>query len=281
MSKRAPSTTQLLVIAGFALLVLRDPALPLDHLRRADPVQGEAVRDQDPVQRGDPAGPAVRRADLRRLGRQSADRSTSPPTASRRWRRSTSTTSTRRSRRTRGRSCGPRRCSARPTSNSPPAAAQNGRSSRTAAPCRRPTSPNRSSSTRSSAPSIPAPAPPSRNGCRKLGDRDRGPGPEPLRRLRPVRPDLHRIRPALPRARHASGSRSGSCSATAPPRFSALRGREGQLADLIQNSNAVFQTTAARDQDIEALFRAFPTFLDEFRTDPRPAQASSRSTPTR
>jgi ABC-type transporter Mla subunit MlaD len=48
--------------------------------------------------------------------------------------------------------------------------------------------------------------------------------------------------------------------------FQALRGREGQLADLIQSSDAVFQTAAARDQDIEALFRAFPTFLDESRT---------------
>lgn len=45
--------------------------------------------------------------------------------------------------------------------------------------------------------------------------------------------------------------------------FRALRGREGQLAELIRNSNAVFQTAAARDRDIEALFRAFPTFLDE------------------
>ncbi len=45
--------------------------------------------------------------------------------------------------------------------------------------------------------------------------------------------------------------------------FRALRGREGQLAGLIQSSNAVFQTTARRDRDIEALFRAFPTFLDE------------------
>jgi phospholipid/cholesterol/gamma-HCH transport system substrate-binding protein len=47
--------------------------------------------------------------------------------------------------------------------------------------------------------------------------------------------------------------------------FQALRGREGQLADLIQSSNAVFQTTAQRNRDIEALFRAFPTFLDESR----------------
>jgi phospholipid/cholesterol/gamma-HCH transport system substrate-binding protein len=47
--------------------------------------------------------------------------------------------------------------------------------------------------------------------------------------------------------------------------FRALRGREGQLASLIDSSNAVFQTTAARDRDIEALFRAFPTFEDEQR----------------
>jgi phospholipid/cholesterol/gamma-HCH transport system substrate-binding protein len=47
--------------------------------------------------------------------------------------------------------------------------------------------------------------------------------------------------------------------------FRALRGRQGELAELIQSSNAVFQTTAQRDRDIEALFRAFPTFLDESR----------------
>jgi ABC-type transporter Mla subunit MlaD len=47
--------------------------------------------------------------------------------------------------------------------------------------------------------------------------------------------------------------------------FRALRGREGQLAGLIRNSNAVFQTTAKRNRDIEALFRAFPTFEDESR----------------
>jgi ABC-type transporter Mla subunit MlaD len=45
--------------------------------------------------------------------------------------------------------------------------------------------------------------------------------------------------------------------------FEALRGREGELANLIRNSNQVFTTTAQRDRDIEALFRAFPTFLDE------------------
>lgn len=45
----------------------------------------------------------------------------------------------------------------------------------------------------------------------------------------------------------------------------ALRGRQGELAGLIRNSNAVFSTTAERAQDIEALFRAFPTFQDESR----------------
>jgi len=45
----------------------------------------------------------------------------------------------------------------------------------------------------------------------------------------------------------------------------ALRGRQGELADLIRSSNTVFTTTADRNRDIEALFRAFPTFEDESR----------------
>ena len=47
--------------------------------------------------------------------------------------------------------------------------------------------------------------------------------------------------------------------------FTALRGQNGELANLIRSSDAVFSTTADRDRDIEALFRAFPTFLDESR----------------
>ena len=57
----------------------------------------------------------------------------------------------------------------------------------------------------------------------------------------------------------------------------ALRGRNGELASLIQSSNAVFQTTAARDRDIEALFRAFPTFLDESRLTLERLAAFSRN----
>src|SRR6185312_7668868 len=47
--------------------------------------------------------------------------------------------------------------------------------------------------------------------------------------------------------------------------FDALRGREGELADLIRSPNELFKTTAGRNKDIEALFRAFPTFQDESR----------------
>jgi len=47
--------------------------------------------------------------------------------------------------------------------------------------------------------------------------------------------------------------------------FDALRGREGELADLIRSSNELFKTTASRNKDIEAIFRAFPTFEDESR----------------
>jgi phospholipid/cholesterol/gamma-HCH transport system substrate-binding protein len=45
----------------------------------------------------------------------------------------------------------------------------------------------------------------------------------------------------------------------------ALSARQGQLQGLIRNSNAVFQTTAARNQDLRALFLVLPTFLDESR----------------
>jgi phospholipid/cholesterol/gamma-HCH transport system substrate-binding protein len=47
--------------------------------------------------------------------------------------------------------------------------------------------------------------------------------------------------------------------------FRALRGRQGELADLVRASDTVFRTTAARERDLEALFRAFPTFEDESR----------------
>ena len=49
------------------------------------------------------------------------------------------------------------------------------------------------------------------------GGRDQRPGPGPLLRVRRVRTDLHRPRQALPRARHPAARGRASCSATAPP----------------------------------------------------------------
>lgn len=45
--------------------------------------------------------------------------------------------------------------------------------------------------------------------------------------------------------------------------FDALSARGDQLAQLISNSNAVFETTAQRDEDLKAFFRALPTFEKE------------------
>ena len=47
--------------------------------------------------------------------------------------------------------------------------------------------------------------------------------------------------------------------------FGALSERQGQLQGLIRNSGIVFHTTAVRNRDLEATFRALPTFLDESR----------------
>jgi phospholipid/cholesterol/gamma-HCH transport system substrate-binding protein len=45
--------------------------------------------------------------------------------------------------------------------------------------------------------------------------------------------------------------------------FKALTERGGELADLIENSNRVFGTTAQRDRQIRETFIALPTFIDE------------------
>jgi virulence factor Mce-like protein len=47
--------------------------------------------------------------------------------------------------------------------------------------------------------------------------------------------------------------------------FDALSERDGQLTDLISNSNRVFRTTAARDAELQQAFVAFPTFEDQSR----------------
>jgi virulence factor Mce-like protein len=45
--------------------------------------------------------------------------------------------------------------------------------------------------------------------------------------------------------------------------FNALTARDDQLASLIRNSNAVFSTTAQQTQDLQAIFKALPTFEKE------------------
>jgi phospholipid/cholesterol/gamma-HCH transport system substrate-binding protein len=47
--------------------------------------------------------------------------------------------------------------------------------------------------------------------------------------------------------------------------FDALTERDGQLGDLISNSNRVFQTTASRDRALAETFTILPTFIDEGR----------------
>ncbi len=47
--------------------------------------------------------------------------------------------------------------------------------------------------------------------------------------------------------------------------FGALSERQGQLRGLIENTNAVFETTARRNEDLAEAFRIFPTFLRESR----------------
>ena len=48
--------------------------------------------------------------------------------------------------------------------------------------------------------------------------------------------------------------------------FDALSERDGQLRSLIENSNRVFATTAARNRELEETFRALPTFEQESKT---------------
>jgi virulence factor Mce-like protein len=47
--------------------------------------------------------------------------------------------------------------------------------------------------------------------------------------------------------------------------FTALSERQGQLRGLVENSDEVFATTAARDQELREIFQIFPTFLRESR----------------
>ena len=70
MGQRAPTARSDRRRGGLRVLMLRTAPLPLGHLRRADPAEARGLPDQGPVQRGDPAGPGVRRPHPQRLRRQ-------------------------------------------------------------------------------------------------------------------------------------------------------------------------------------------------------------------
>jgi phospholipid/cholesterol/gamma-HCH transport system substrate-binding protein len=60
--------------------------------------------------------------------------------------------------------------------------------------------------------------------------------------------------------------------------FEALTENDGQLAELIKNSNAVWGTTAQRDQEIRETFIALPTFIDESNKSLRKLEAYAKNT---
>jgi phospholipid/cholesterol/gamma-HCH transport system substrate-binding protein len=60
--------------------------------------------------------------------------------------------------------------------------------------------------------------------------------------------------------------------------FAALSERPGQLSGLIRNSREVFETTAARDTELQEIFTVFPTFLRETRSTLARLEEFSRDT---
>jgi phospholipid/cholesterol/gamma-HCH transport system substrate-binding protein len=60
--------------------------------------------------------------------------------------------------------------------------------------------------------------------------------------------------------------------------FDALTERDGQLADWIANSNRLLETTGRRDDEIRALFRAFPSFIDNSASALRALEAYATNT---
>ena len=262
MSKRAPSTAQLLVIAGFALSCFGILLFLWVTFGGPTPFRAQPYELKVPFNE---ATQLAEQSDVRISGVNvgKVRNIALAPNGDRHWRRSTSTTSTRRCRSRRGRSCAPRRCWARPTSNSPPASKDGPRLAdggtlpeanvaesvqldeifRTFDP-----------ETRAAFQSWMQEAAVAINGQAQGLSYAFG-------ELEPTFAELDKLFRVLDTQRLAVTQlfRNGATT------FEALRGREGELASLIQTSNAVFQTTAQRDRDIEALFRAFPTFQDESR----------------
>ena len=122
MGQRAPTVGQIAVAVAFAFSCFGLLLFLWVTFGGPDPAEARGLPGQGPVQRGDPAGAGVRRPHPQRLRRQGqVDRPgelRAEQGPGRRHHRDRHR-ATRRSRRTPGRCCGRRRCSARPTSSSP------------------------------------------------------------------------------------------------------------------------------------------------------------------
>ena len=142
------------------------------------------------------------------------------------------------------------------------------------------TSPNRSSSTRSSAPSTRRRAERSRPGCRKPRSRSTARARRsPTRSASSNRPSPNSTSSSASSTRQrlavAQLFRNGATT------FRALRGREGELANLIRSSNAVFQTTARAQPRHRSAVPRLPDLPRRVEADAEPAEGVLASTPTR
>ncbi len=89
MPKQAPSVGRILAMVVFALVVLRDPAVPVDFVRRPGAAQAEGLPIQGRLPRGHHARPAGGRAHRRRERGQGHGDEARQGRRPRRWSRST------------------------------------------------------------------------------------------------------------------------------------------------------------------------------------------------
>ena len=110
---------------------------------------------------------------------------------------------------------------------------------------------------------------------------DRGPGPEPLLRDRRTRTDLHRIRQALPRPRHPEARRPTSCSATAPPPSTPCAAAKASSPSLIRKLQRPLQHHGRPRPGHRSAVPRLPDLPGRVAPDARPPARLLRSTPTR
>ena len=280
MSKRAPSTTQLLVIAGFALSCFGillflwitfggpTPFKAKSYEIKVPFNEATQLAQQSDVRISGVNVGKVQSIELAPNGKQALatvdidDKYAPLPEA------------------TRGRSCAPRRCSARPTSNSPRATRDGPKldDGGTLPEANIAESVQLDEIFRTFDAADPRRLP--GTGCRKRRSRSTArarTSPTRFGELEPTFTEFDNLFRILDSQRLAVRQlfRNGATT------FDALRGREGELADLIQNSNAVFQTTAAARPRHRSALPRLPDLPGRVAADPRPAQRASRSTPTR